>query len=468
MVQAVSQRYNITERIDAGGMAEVFKGTVTSLKGFEKEVAIKRILPSLTKDQRFVRMFLDEAKLSLHLNHANIVQVFDIGQADETYFIVMEYINGCNLKDILNSLAQRGERLPVEQAIFITMEICKGLDYAHSKSKDGQALGVVHRDISPPNVLVSRDGEVKITDFGLAKAVIQLEHTDPGIVKGKFGYLSPEAAYGEAVDPRTDIFAAGIVLWEMLAGKRLFLGKTDLKTLEQVRKAHIPALSSINPDVPPELEEILRKALHRERDQRYSSARQLGEALARLLFSQGRTVTTYDLAALVGGVLDHKPKKSKPLESGDQNVIDILIQNQLEKFISVEERRDFDELNIVGATPLTIDDLDGQSASSYPAFGFEDPRTWSDAFGEDAPGGTGPVATQAEVSGPKTVNSGAHSASRITVHSPPGGKPAPPPPTLTPPDTEDEGGVPVAIWAVFIVLLVLVVAGLGYLIFTML
>ncbi len=185
------QRYHVIERIDAGGMAEVFKANSTSLQGFEKLVAIKRILPKLAQNERFVRMFLDEAKLSLHLSHTNCVQVFDLGLADNTYFIVMEFVDGVNLKHLIEESRRRNQPMRVEQAAYIGLEICKGLAHAHEKTdQEGHHLAIVHRDISPPNILLSREGEVKITDFGLAKAKSQVETTDPGVVKGKFGYLS--------------------------------------------------------------------------------------------------------------------------------------------------------------------------------------------------------------------------------------------------------------------------------------
>lgn len=458
--QISHQRYQITERIDAGGMAEVFRGKISSLKGFEKEIAIKRILPSLTQDQRFVRMFLDEAKLSLFLNHANIVQVFDIGEADGTYFIVMEFVNGANLKGILNALAQNQRRLPIEQAVFIAIEICKGLDYAHErKGPEGQPLKIVHRDVSPPNVLVSRDGEVKLTDFGLAKAVIQLEHTDPGIVKGKFGYLSPEAAYGEPVDARTDIFAVGIVLWEMLAGRRLFLGETDLKTLEQVRQAHVPALAQYDVAAPPELERILHKTLNRDRDKRYHSARELSEELTRFLFSYGKPATTFDLARMVKEIVDAQPAP-EPLTTSQQTVIDLLIQNELEKFISLEERQDLNELNVVGAKPLTIDDLENQSAASYPAFGFEDPRTWSDAFAEDKPL---ELDLTQQPPDPGAAAPQAQQAPEAATRARPGAAPTQTLDQVAEPEEEEDGSVIKLAWIIFIVLLVLFIVAVGVL-----
>src|SRR4030095_2435225 len=238
----MGDRYTITERLDHGGMAEVFRGVAESIQGFRKSVAIKRILPTLTKNKKFVAMFLDEARLSLHLQHANIVHVFDIGVgADTAYFIVMEYVDGANLKSIIEYHKKVGRRIKIAHTLYVMQEVCKGLAYAHDMTdpESGRPLGIVHRDISPPNILISKMGEIKLVDFGLAKAASQVEDTEPGIVKGKFSYLSPEAASGREVDHRADIFAAGILLYELLTGKRLFYGETDYQTVELVRNAKI-------------------------------------------------------------------------------------------------------------------------------------------------------------------------------------------------------------------------------------
>src|SRR5262245_58057860 len=261
---AQTQKYSVTERIDAGGMAEVFRGYAESLDGrFKKLVAIKRILPSLAKNKKFLSMFIDEARLALHLQHANVVQVFDIGVADGKYFIVMEYVDGANLKTVGESLKRQGRRMRTSHALYVIMEVCKGLASAHdfSDPETGGPLGIVHRDVSPPNILLSKTGEVKLVDFGLAKAASQVEDTEPGVVKGKFSYLSPEAASGRAVDARADIFAVGILLYELLTGKRLFYGESDYQTVEFVRQARVPPLGAQNNEVEPELEEIARKAL---------------------------------------------------------------------------------------------------------------------------------------------------------------------------------------------------------------
>lgn len=370
------QRYHVIERIDAGGMAEVFKANSTSLQGFEKLVAIKRILPDLTKNERFVRMFLDEAKVSLHLNHTNCVQVFDLGLADSTYFIVMEFVDGTNLKNIIELLKAQGKAISTEQVAYIALEICKGLAHAHNK-KDQQNnhLGIVHRDISPPNVLISSEGEVKITDFGLAKAKSQVETTDPGIVKGKFGYLSPEAAHGEAVDARTDVFAVGILMWEMLTGTRLFLGESDIDTLQLVRKNKVPPLSKFRSDVPPEFEAIIRHALESDIQKRYQTAEELGRAVSSFLFSYGRPVTSFDIA---GFVKHYRAHKSPPKRTEKDKAVDAEIQAAVNRIVSLEE----------------VEDLDLYLASQYGKFesegggefgddgSFEDPRLWAD-FGLD-------------------------------------------------------------------------------------
>ena len=309
------QRYKVVKKIDAGGMAEIFVASAQSVGGIEKTVAIKRVLPSLTKNKRFVNMFLDEARLSMVLTHANIVQVFDVGRADDTYYIVMEYVDGYNLRRVFQRMSEQGFRIPVPLAAYLLMEVCKGLAHAHDqRGADGEPLGIVHRDISPPNILISKSGEVKITDFGLAKAVTQLEVTDPGIVKGKFSYLSPEAANGKTVDHRADIFAVGILLWEVLACRRLFLGKSDMETVELIRKAEVPSLSLFNHEVSDEFEKILEKALTRDVKHRWHAARDLGDALAKYLFAHNMKVTSYDLAEMLSNLFAVEGTAAAPAE----------------------------------------------------------------------------------------------------------------------------------------------------------
>jgi serine/threonine-protein kinase len=226
--------------------------------------------------------------------------------------------------------------MPIDVAAHIAKEVCMGLDYAHRKRDvEGRSLNIVHRDISPPNILISKMGEVKVVDFGLAKANSQIESTDPGVVKGKFSYLSPEAASGLDVDHRADIFALGILLWEMLTGRRLFYGETDYQTVELVRQARVPSIAALNPEIEPELEQIARKALARDPEQRYQSAADMSDALAHYLFSRRMKVTARDIATLVREVqVEHARKRSlAPKES----IIDALIQDEMGKLTSLIE-----------------------------------------------------------------------------------------------------------------------------------
>lgn len=360
------EKYRVLRKVDAGGMAEVFEGVAEGLRGFSKKVAIKRVLPHLAQNKKFLAMFLDEARLSLHMNHANVVQVFDIGRSGGTYFIVMEYVEGTDLKKIMERMRERQARMPTAQALYIVMEVCKGLGYAHDLSDiEGNNLGIVHRDVSPPNVLISKQGEVKIVDFGLAKATSQLEHTDPGVVKGKFAYLAPEAAWGKEVDRRADVFACGIILYELLTGKRLFLGENDVATVELVRHASVPALQRHNPEVKPALEAIVRKALAPDVTTRFQTCDEMAEDMASYLFEHGMKVTGFDLRRMVGTIV----AEEQVAERARPSIIDQLIQEEMGRFASLED----DD----GISP--VDGLEAPGAAGAqplnPA-GFEDPRGW--------------------------------------------------------------------------------------------
>jgi serine/threonine protein kinase len=372
-------RYRITERVAAGGMAEVFRGVAESLQGFKKNIAIKRILPALTKNKKFVAMFLDEARLSLVLQHANIVQVFDIAHTDDTYFIVMEYVDGVDLKALMEWRRKINRRIPIAHTLYLIMEICKGLSYAHEllNPETGKPLGIVHRDISPPNVLISKQGEIKVVDFGLAKATSQIETTDPGVVKGKMSYLSPEAARGEEVDASADIFAVGILLYEMLTGKRLFYGETDYQTVELVRNAKIPPIKPQNPQVEPELEDIVRKALAKRKEDRFQSPTDMQDALAQYSYSRGLKVISRDIAELVRQCLDDRAAQSS--DGKKPSIIDHMLQEEIVKITSV----DFED---PGARPLSAADLSPQGGQGQgddrPSVvddgDFIDPRAWSE------------------------------------------------------------------------------------------
>lgn len=364
----MAQNYKPLFRIDAGGMAEVWVAEAVSVAGFKKKVAIKRILPGLLKDERFVRMFLDEARLSLHFNHANVVSVFDLGKSDETYFIVMEYIDGTTVKKLLEHCQAANKRLPVALVIWMLNEILKGLEYAHRlpDPETGTHLGIVHRDISPPNILISWNGEVKLTDFGLAKATTQLESTDPGVVKGKFAYLSPEAAYGKQVDGRTDVFAVGILAYEMLTMRRLFLGETDYQTVELIRKAEVPSIKAQNRDVDDELEAVIRKSLARDPDERYLTAAEFADDLLAYLFSHRMKVSARDLSAVLADLKAAKEAKEaqQQADSGGNNLIYQLLAEELAHFRSIDDESP-SEGQKTGANSLIGDEL-GDFDSSAP------------------------------------------------------------------------------------------------------
>ncbi len=305
-----NQRYRVIKRLASGGMAEVFVAESAGIEGFRKQVAIKRVLPQLSKNDQFIEMFLDEARLSGRLAHSNVVSVFDIGVGDNTYFIVMEYVDGADLKQVMEYQRKLAKPMSVEAACFIVTKICQGLAYAHDlHTPDGEPLTIIHRDITPANVLITRHGEIKIVDFGLAKASSQLASSDAGVIKGKFGYLSPETVMELGADKRVDIFAAGIILWELLSGRRLFLGDTDFGTVKLVREANIPKLATINPSVPAKLEAILAKALARDRDQRYFTARDFAADLITFLYQFGKPVSEYEIAELVLGAAGAPAKK---------------------------------------------------------------------------------------------------------------------------------------------------------------
>ncbi|MDC0708928.1 protein kinase [Stigmatella sp. ncwal1] len=279
-------KYLLLERINVGGMAEVFIAKAFGVEGFERFLAIKKILPTMAEDQEFITMFIDEARISVQLNHANVVHIHELGKYEDTYFIAMEYVAGRDLRTILERYRRRKEIMPTAQAVFIASKMCEGLDYAHRK-KDarGQDLSIIHRDVSPQNILVSYEGEVKIIDFGIAKATNRSQKTQAGILKGKFGYMSPEQVRGMPIDRRSDVFAVGVILYEMLTGEKLFVGESDFSTLEKVRNADVPLPRQFNPNCPAGLEKVVLKALAREPDERYLWGSDLQEDLMRFLLA---------------------------------------------------------------------------------------------------------------------------------------------------------------------------------------
>ena len=278
-------KYILLRKIAMGGMAEIFRAKSVGAEGFEKLMVVKRILPHFTEDEAFVKMFIDEARIASKLHHSNIVQIYDFDSEDDRYYIAMEYVEGCDLKLVLERAAKLDKPLSPAQVAWVMMEASKGLHYAHTKEYNGQALNIVHRDVSPHNLMVSYSGEVKLMDFGIAKAAQRSTKTMAGTVKGKCAYMSPEQARGKALDGRSDLFALGIMSWEMLTHKRLFLGDSDFETLSNVLKQEVPAPSSINPEVPPELDAIVLRSLAKDVEERQASVEAFGRELTKWFYS---------------------------------------------------------------------------------------------------------------------------------------------------------------------------------------
>lgn len=280
-------KYILLDRIASGGMAEVFRAKVTGAQDFQRLVAIKCILPHLAEDAEFSAMFVDEAKMASTLSHANISQIYELGNHAGRLYIVMELIDGCNLRELLRRSAELGLRIPDSVVAYIISKAAEGLDYAHRVSQlDGTPIHLVHRDVSPQNILVSFDGAVKVVDFGIAKAEQRITETQAGVLKGKFSYMSPEQIRGKGADARSDIFALGAVLWELLAGEKLFSGASDLEVLEKVRGAKVRPIKKVAPHVSHVFQRVLDTALAATPGRRFQRAHDLAEALQPLMIDK--------------------------------------------------------------------------------------------------------------------------------------------------------------------------------------
>lgn len=299
-------RYRLTGRIAVGGMAELFKAHITGMEGFEKIVAIKKILPHLTDQEELVQAFVGEAKLAALLNHPNIVQIYEFGSIHGGYFIAMEHLSGKDLSLISLQSKNRGIPISLEHALHVVARVCEGLDYAHRRTDpQGRPLSVIHRDISPPNILVTYEGEVKIVDFGVAKAAGMNTKTRDGVIKGKVCYMSPEQASGLDVDHRSDLFSAGILLYEMTTGQRMFAGD-PLHTLLRVREADFQPAESIAPELPQDLHAILGRALAKDPQRRYQSAAEMLLDIEEFLHRAGLRPSARTLASYMKTLFAHE------------------------------------------------------------------------------------------------------------------------------------------------------------------
>ncbi|MGE0871689.1 MAG: serine/threonine-protein kinase [Kofleriaceae bacterium] len=295
-------RYELVRRLAVGGMAELFLAKATGINGFERLVVVKRILPHLAADSEFIRMFLQEARIAATLHHANVVQVHDIGKVDGTYFFTMEYVRGINVQRMIDRALVDNRPIPLEISISVILGAAAGLHYAHEQRQpDGKPLGLVHRDVSPSNLLVGEDGITKLVDFGIAKATLERQATRPGSVKGKLAYMSPEQCRGEAVDRRSDVFALGILLYELTTGSYLFSGANDFDVMRQVARGRIPAPSSRVSDYPGELQRIVMRALEQDRERRYATAEAMQRELEAFAFGARLPISSLVVADYVKG-----------------------------------------------------------------------------------------------------------------------------------------------------------------------
>ena len=306
--------YELVRQLAVGGMAEVFVARARSVAGFEKVVALKMIHPRFSADPEFARLLVEEANITAQLSHRNIVQVIDLGQIDGTHYIAMEYVDGPDLSRVISRLRDKGRRVSARVAAFVLREVCDGLDHAHRKAgADGRPLRIVHRDVSPPNILVSSSGEVKLTDFGIAKAALRASSTEAGVVKGKYGYMAPEQSRGEAVDLRADLFSAGCVLYELFTGRPVYPEMPLPQLLTRVAKGQYEPPERLRGDLPAPLGAILRKALASQPEQRFPTARAMADELNAFLYTLPPG-PEMELLALMGELFDATGDAAPPNE----------------------------------------------------------------------------------------------------------------------------------------------------------
>jgi serine/threonine protein kinase len=357
--------YRLIRQIAVGGMAEIHLAKTAGIAGFEKYVALKMIHPNFAEDDDFIQMLVDEAKIAVQLTHGNIAQTFDLGRVGDTYYITMEYVDGADLYKILRRASERDLEMPLDVCAFVGKEISSALDHAHRKrDHTGKPLGIVHRDVSPQNVLVSYSGEVKLVDFGIAKATMKVRQTAVGVIKGKYYYMSPEQAWGDPIDHRSDIFSAGIVLYEMITGQMLYLEEDLHKLLEMARSADIAPPSKLRRGVPPQLERIVMHALAKRPDERYQSAADFASDLERFLHTYSPVFTASKLSSLLRAVVgdplqvpDEAPFQSIEFRDG------VMSTHPLSD-AEVAHAIDRDELRDENSVIFQVSDLENGKAST--------------------------------------------------------------------------------------------------------
>lgn len=324
--------YHLTRKIAAGGMGKVYEAQQTGVEGFEKTVALKTILPIYTDNDEFVDMFIGEAKLVANLVHQNIVQIYQLGRSADQLYIAMEYIDGINLEEFLLRHDEMGKQVPVEIGTFIISRICRGLEYAHNKRGDDQELlGIVHRDVSPKNIMITAEGEVKLTDFGVAKARNYMEQEEGEVLMGKVEYMSPEQASYQVTDGRSDLFSLGIVYYELLTGENIFATPDVFESLDKVKTGLIPNPSAYRSDIPPEVEAIILRLMDRDVDRRYQTAGEAGYALEYYMYHGGYGPTIVTLAEYVAEIFPERDIRPKEADGpGRETQVGTVLENVVE------------------------------------------------------------------------------------------------------------------------------------------
>jgi serine/threonine protein kinase len=302
-------RYQIVKHLATGGVADVLLARATGMEGFSRHVVIKKIRPDLAREERLVKSFLDEARISATLHHHNIVQVHDIGEHDGAYFFAMEYVHGEDARTLLSHVRERGQQIPLDHVIAIVTSTAAGLHHAHEqRTPTGEKLELVHRDVSPSNILIGYDGGVKLVDFGLAKAALRSTSTAAGVLKFKAAYMSPEQCCGRLVDRRTDTFALGIVLYELATARRLFQGANEFSTMAAIVEGTIPPPSAARGDIPPALDAIVMRALARAPEDRYQTAAELRDALEGFAVANALRISSKSLADYLAAQFGPRPE----------------------------------------------------------------------------------------------------------------------------------------------------------------
>jgi serine/threonine protein kinase len=366
-------RYQLLALLATGGMAEIYLARQTGIQGFNRLVVVKRVLPQLAQDNNFLQMFFDEARIAAHLNHPNIVQIFDLGNEGGQYFIAMEYLEGESLAYLVSEAKKTDKVMPNEIAAGIVSQICDGLGYAHKLCDEtGQPMNIVHRDINPQNIIVMFSGQVKLVDFGIAKAALQEHNTTVGTLKGKLSYMSPEQCRSQPLDASSDVFSLGILFWELLTHTRLFRRRNEIDTINAIIADEIPLVRRLQPDVPKELESIVRRALQRNPAKRYANAAEMGAALRNVIRIHSEEVSKEDISIFIEKVFGDRARTKRRLldeirrNNGDEITLGLLKPGSAEsipgEFLASAARSED-----ILAAPFVIDtDYDSISITVIP------------------------------------------------------------------------------------------------------